>query len=339
MKSIKAPKAKRLPSGSWMCRVMANGIDKCFTGPIKSEVEKAALEFKTSMTPRSISSKTVGAAVLSYIEKRRNVLSPSTVRGYETIQRCRFLKLQKMPIKNLKEADCQEAINEEALTVKAKTVTNSWGLFASAIKAAGGPSFDNLTMPQVPDNDTPWLDPDQLKIFLEAIKGHSCEMAALLALHSLRRSEILDLTKDDIEFTDQYTRIHVRGSSVLGPDGMVHKETNKSSSSARVVDVWHPRLVELLRKAPEGLLFTQNRNAIYEQVNRICRKAGLPEVGVHGLRRSFASLAYKEGIPERIAAQIGGWSDIQTMHKHYIKTAEKDKEQAIVALKKFATTL
>lgn len=339
MKSIKAPKAKRLPSGSWMCRVMVNGIDRCFTGPIKADVEKEALAFKTSQDPARASVLSVGRAVSNYIDDRRNVLSPSTVRGYEQILRGYFLHLQKVSIKGLRQSDCQLAINQEAKTHSPKSVANAWGLFNSAIKAAGGPSYQ-IRLPQKVAPETPWLDPDQLKIFLEEIRGTKYELGALLAVHSLRRSEILDLTDQDVEIDGDSVRIRVRGAAVMGPDHkLVHKATNKSTSSARIVDVWLPRLSELLREPHSGYLVTMAPDVLRKGINRTCKACGLPEVGIHGLRRSFASLAYHEGLSERVAAQIGGWTDLQTMHKHYVKIAEKDQAQAVDALKHFATTL
>ena len=47
-------------------------------------------------------------------------------------------------------------------------------------------------------------------------------------------------------------------------------------------------------------------------------------MGVHGLRHSFASLAYHLQIPEKIAMEIGGWSDDGTMRKIYTHLAQKD---------------
>lgn len=339
MKSIKAPKARRLPSGSWMCRVTAHGVSRCFTGPVKSEVEKIALEYKMSGASRNPSSAKVGDIVQEYIRNRSSVLSPSTIRGYEQIKRCYFLKLQNIPMKMLSASDCQRAINTEAKLHSPKTVSNAWGLFASAIRSACGESY-NIRLPQKIDCETAWLDPDQLQIFLAAVKDQPCELGALLALHSLRRSEILDLTRDDIEITDGRVRVHVKGAAVLDPSGnLIHKATNKNASSARVVDIWLPRLALLLQDLPEGYLITCNPNTLGEQINRICERSGLPKVGVHGLRRSFASLAYHQGLSERVTAGIGGWADLSTMHKHYVKIAERDKDQAIDALRQFATSL
>ena len=87
MRKISAPKAKRLPSGSWMCRVTAQGDDRCFTGPIKAEVEAQALEYKLTHQARALAARTVGDAVSRYIAAREKVLSPATIRGYEHTNR------------------------------------------------------------------------------------------------------------------------------------------------------------------------------------------------------------------------------------------------------------
>ena len=64
----------------------------------------------------------------------------------------------------------------------------------------------------------------------------------------------------------------------------------------------------------------------------MCRKNGLPEVGLHGLRHSFASLAYHLGISERVAMRIGGWSNTATMHEIYTHLASADIAKSAAAL-------
>ena len=61
---------------------------------------------------------------------------------------------------------------------------------------------------------------------------------------------------------------------------------------------------------------------------KICRENNLPNVGIHGLRHSFASLAYHLQIPEKIAMEIGGWSDYQTMRKIYTHLSSIDRKKA-----------
>ena len=73
----------------------------------------------------------------------------------------------------------------------------------------------------------------------------------------------------------------------------------------------------------------------WARINRICKKEGLPEVGVHGLRHSFASLAYHLGVPEKIAMEIGGWANSQTMHKIYTHISKADAERYVTQMSAF----
>jgi len=78
---------------------------------------------------------------------------------------------------------------------------------------------------------------------------------------------------------------------------------------------------------PTGLVVKCSPDTIRGQVNRVCEKNGLPLVGVHGLRHSFASLAYHLGVPEKVTMEIGGWSDSQTMRKIYTHIAQSDMKR------------
>ena len=121
--------------------------------------------------------------------------------------------------------------------------------------------------------------------------------------------------------------IHVHGSAVLDKNGkLIYREENKNKSSRRTVPFLLPQLREAVQAAEKKTAYavTCNPNTIYNSTNRACRRAGLPEIGAHGLRRSFASLAYHLNMPEAVTMKAGGWSDIYTMRKIYTKISEKD---------------
>ena len=69
-----------------------------------------------------------------------------------------------------------------------------------------------------------------------------------------------------------------------------------------------------------------DQRELREAVHKACKKAGVTDVSVHGLRHSFASLAYHLGVPERITMEIGGWSDPGTVNKIYTHIAKTDME-------------
>lgn len=275
---------------------------------------------------------TLRQAIDNYINDRDNALSPSTIRGYYTIQRNAFADVMDEDIHAVR--NWQAVVNKEAGRVAAKTVKNEWRLTKSVLKQ-NGVAFDVTSLPQVVHDELPWLNYDQIKIFLAAVRGAPCELGALFALHSLRRSELLALTPDKIKDG----KILVHGSAVLNKDNkLIQKRENKNTPSRREIEIMIPRLEELLAEntTPVGTPYIRfNPNTLRAQINRICGQSELPLVGVHGLRRSFASLAYHLGWAEQQTMKVGGWADYKTVHDIYVKLAAADEKRDIDRMKAF----
>ena len=332
---MKKPEAKKLPSGAWFVQVRITQPDGTrasypFTGLDKDKVEAEAFAFKAGILDkkkRPPQGQTLTEAIDQYIASRQNVLSPATIRGYRIIQRNRFQGLMNVRIDAITPAMCQRAVNQDAARFSGKTVKNSWGFVSSVIAEVTG-QRPQIRLPQVVEADEPWLDPEEIKTFCKAIEGQNIEIPALLALSSLRRSELLALTWENIDFERE--TIKVAGSVV--PDeqnAYVTKQTNKNRSSRRVIPFILPQLKAALEavKKPSGRIVTMHPDTIRKRIDKVCRENNLPEIGIHGLRRSFASLAYSLGVPEAVAMEIGGWSDIYTMHRIYVKLSKADRKK------------
>lgn len=338
---MKPPKARKLPSGSWFVQLRLNGESISITRATEKEAVAEAMAIKAGIKRAPNKSKrkvendaiTLRQAIDNYISARSNTLSPSTIRGYRMIQRKRFPELMERKINTLDQKELQKACNREAAACSAKTLFNAWALIAAAIKAEDGREF-NVRLPQIVRREKEFLDAEQIRVFMRAIRGDAAEIAALLALHSLRRSEILALTWDNVDLSSGI--IHVRGSKVQDETGkMVAKKENKNTSSRRDVPVMIPRLKELLDAEPEksGAVVRCHPSTIFSHINRACRSESLPEVGIHGLRHSFASLAYSIGMPEKETMRLGGWSDDGTMRRIYTHVSQRDlsKHQNLMA--------
>lgn len=327
---MKYPKARKLPSGSWYCRVRVDGKDVSITRPTEREAVAEAMAVKARLkdAPRQEAvrrrSLTVTKAIDQYIEARSNVLSPATVRGYRIIQQHRFAGAMQLKIYEVSEEKWQQIVNAESRLYSAKTVKNSWGLLSAVIKEATGEKF-NIRLPQVVEEDRPFLTPEQIPIFVDAIRGLPVEIPALLALSGLRQSEILALRWENIDL--QNGVFWVKGAAV--PDehnNIVYRKENKNNRSRRPVPIIPPLQVALeANQKPSGLVVPGSyANTLYKKINRICGANGLPLVGIHGLRRSFASLAYHLGWSEEMTMRVGGWTNIMTMRRIYIKLSEQD---------------
>lgn len=322
---MKLPEPRKLPSGSWFVRVTVDGETYSITRRTKKECLNEAMAVKSGAKElKKKSSLTVTQAINHYIECRENVLSPSTIRGYRAIQRLRFQNVMSLSITDLTQAQWQKYVNLEAKKCSAKTLKNAWGFLSSVIFDATGKKII-VRLPQVVANDLPYLTAEQIPVFLDAIHGDFCEIAILLGLSSLRRSEIMAVRWEDIDLDAGC--IYVHGSAVHDENGkLVYREENKNTSSRRTVPFLIPQLRSAVLTADHTSEYavTCNPNTIWHSTNRACRKAGLPEIGAHGLRRSFASLAYHLGLSEEVTMRAGGWSDIYTMRKIYTKVSEKD---------------
>ena len=281
---------------------------------------------------------TVSGAVDAFLASRSNVLSPSTLRGYQIIRNNRFRALMDEKIPDLTPQAVQAYVNAESRLCAPKTLKNAWALLASAIEESSGRRFD-VRLPQQERKERPFLMPAQIETFVEAVHGTQMEIPALLALCSLRCSEILGLRWQDVDLKN--ARVFVRGAKVPDEHNVyVRKNTAKNASSIRTVPIM-PQLVEALRAAPRTgeSVVPYTESWIYRSINSICAAHDLPLVGIHGLRHSFASLAYHLNMPEHIAMQIGGWKDETTIRRIYRHIADVDIKNSINAMQSYYADL
>lgn len=330
---MKVPKARKLSSGSWFIQLRLGGESISVTARSEKEcIHQAQLikaEYLTGKrqpsTPEEETLPTLSQAIDQYIASRDNTLSPATIRGYLEVKKHRFKGIMGRSLSDLTDEDYITACNEEAKLCSAKTLKNAWSLVKSAVKYTSGQEPPDVPLPQVVPNERPFLDADEIQIFVKAAHGNPYEIPILLALHSLRRSEIMALRWENIDL--KHRRILVKGAAVVDKDDiLVQKAENKNRSSTRYVPILIDELYDALKAAqqPSGLVVTCNPNTIWANVRRICAENGLPPVGTHGLRHSFASLAYHLNVPEKYTMEIGGWNDDGTMKKIYTHIAQKD---------------
>lgn len=325
---LNIPKIIQLPSGSYSTKVMIDGVRYTITKetPEECAAEATALKYKAkeAKKPEKAKSTALSDALDAYIESRRGSLSPATLYAYERYKANCFQSVMKSDVFTTTDEQWQAAIRREAKGRSPKYVANVWGLISAAIVEATGRK-PRVNLPAKEKNERPYLEPEQITKFVEAVKGETVEIAALLALSSLRRSEIKALTWDCVDLKNK--TIKVKGAMVYaGPEaGMTHKKQNKTAASNRAIPIIPP-LLEALQASERTSEYVvpYNGSWLYQRINEICAANGLPQVGVHGLRHSFASLAYHLQIPEKIAMEIGGWSDDGTMRKIYTHLAQKD---------------
>ena len=326
---IKVPTARQLPSGNWYVQLRINGKSISITEPTERAAVAKAIAVKDGLiqvrnTP--LGEQTLYKACEMWIEDNEYRLSPSTIRGYVTCKDNGFKTLMSMKCSKITDKVVATAINAECRNYSAKTVVNRWRFIAQVLEWATDQRFEPA-LPQVVVEPSDFLDQEDLNTFLTSIKGSKVEITALLAISSLRRSEMAALSWDngDIDLKNRW--IHVRGSVV--PDKnhrMVAKKTNKNSTSRRDIPIIDP-LYEALQRVENktGRVVPEHPATMLSRINKACRDAGVPEVGCHGLRHSFASLCHILNVPTAVAMEIGGWADRTTMDRIYTHVSKRTK--------------
>lgn len=343
---MKIPKARKLESGNWFIQLRLGGESIPITAPTEKacilEAQTVKAEYlagkriKKAEEPPAPQCPTLTEAIDEYIARRDNILSPLTIRGYRVIQRNRFKTIMSRRLDDIEDSEWQSLVNREAGVCAPKTLKNSWHFIRSVVKEATGRYPPDVKLGAAAPSDSPFLNWEQITVFVDAVKDTRFAVPALLALSSLRVSEIAALDWKDVPPNPKFIR--VSGAVVLDENNnKVWKPSNKTTASARNVAILIPELAAALERdrKPSGPLMTCTQNHLRRSIKKICESAGLPYVGIHGLRRSFASLAYHLRVPEQITMEMGGWDDITTMHKIYTKIAQSDITRYQTEMEKF----
>lgn len=317
--------------------IMVNDPDKR-TCIHKAEQIKSTFLLTGKIDGDSGTKKTVYEIIESYIAAKDSLLSPSTVRGYQQILEHRFQSISNRKAADISDREWQDIVNKESLLCSKKTLKNAWGLLKAACSFHGIelPSYKSVNLTGVVPADKKFLDPDQIRAFVAVAKDNRYAVPLLLALSSLRISEIDGLYWDDIPEGADFIPVH--GARVLDSDNhFVEKESNKNISSTRDVPILIPELKEAIERdrKEHGKVMQCCQSTLRDNCRAVCKEAGVPSICVHELRHSFASLCYYLRVPEKIVMEIGGWSDETTLRKIYTHISKKDISHYRTEIKKF----
>lgn len=328
----KIPAPEQLPSGSWRIRLSYKGKRYSVTASSRRECEVQARqkrnELYTLEEENRIENITLGAAIDRYIDTRDSILSPSTIAQYRSYRRHHLTEVMDLPVAEIH--GWQALINEESKRYAPKTIANLWGLIVPVL-AECGQNAPKLRLPAIPDNSIDCLMPSQIRPFLAAVRGDKYEVPYLLALHSCRVSEIVAMKRENIT----KTHIRVRGARVRGEHSMVDKDANKTNKSARTIPIMIPRLLEIIDDFDFSLLTMKIPEVMTRHLYVLMKRAGMPKTGMQELRRTFCSLCVYNKISMQECMEWGGWTNIGTMHKHYIKISQMQKDSSVNNLKEF----
>ena len=205
------------------------------------------------------------------------------------------------------------------------------------------------------------LSKEKLKVLLEAASKNPWYLEILLGLFcGLRKGEILGLKFQDFDFEKQTVRISrqivgnlkVKEQEFTITEYAVIERNPKTENSYRILRV--PKVVmrevkrrqQLIdkRKADMGAAYKdydyvscqengepRSLTAMNQALTKICKRNGLPNITVHGLRHMFATILIELGVPLFKISGLLGHSSVHTTYEYYCEIMdEQDKIIAFV---------
>lgn len=340
--------ARKLPSGRWNIQVYDKETGKrvSFTEDTKKKAEYAALEWQLEKNRKAKIGLTVGEAIDKYIDGRRGVISPSTIYGYEKIQKY-YLDpyFAEIPLASLTQEMVQMEVKRLSNKVSPhthkkyapKTIHNYHGLISGALGEFMKDFELDTALPEVQKR---FIELPPVEDVIAAIRGTDIELTSMLAMWlSLSISEIRGINVKNIKdgiLTIRETVVQVGGEAV-------HKAATKEFDRARKLAV-PDYIMGLIEKNPayiagEGYLETRSNQAVLFRFKRVLKKHGIEGMTFHQLRHMNASVMDMLKVPSKYAQERGGWKTDYVMKRVYQHTFSSERESVDVLVDGFFDSL
>lgn len=317
----------KLPSGSYRYRKQIDGRKVTLTfdhKPSDREILLALTDKLQDAAPIKSDKLPFEVAAKQYINLKRNVLSPSTVREYgNTIGRL-SKEFTDKDIYAMTAVDVQAEINRLSANHSPKTVRNFHAFIVSVINTFYPEFRANTTLPQKVEN-SPYIPTDEeVQRFMAYIKEKKPRYYCLcvLAMYGLRRSEIMAIRPEDLDGNT----LKISKALVKDENREWVVKTTKTTKSTREIII-PQEIADMIRE--KGYAFSGQPSNISKAINKACKDLDIPHFTLHKLRHYFATKLLSENVDIITVMSLGGWSDVRTLQKHYAHALEEKKKDAI----------
>ena len=304
-------------------------------------------------------------------------LKPSTISGYKSKIKTRINPyigdLQLTSLSNVQiQKYCNALQNGDKLhkPLSSKSIQNIHGILHMALEQAVAahvlpynPS-DHVKLPKVKKPDLKPLMDDDVRRFLDAIKGDPFERLFIVDLFSgLRQSEILGLQWNDVDLKNGTLTVRRQLQKAHDTSGYIFLDETKNGKE-RIAAI-APSIVKVLRQQRayqtecqlasgglwsnrHNLVFTDElgnplkHRTVYNHFKKAVASIGLPDTRFHDLRHSYAINALQSGdSPKSVQEQLGHYSSAFTMDTYAAvsNTMRKDTQDRMEQLIKQVSDL
>lgn len=270
-------------------------------------------------------------------------LRERTVQGYKDYLNLRLIPyFGNMNLSDIQLYDIQKFVNSLSSTLSSETIRKYKNCLSCIFNYAVRWNFlkfnpcNGVIIPKGLDTSVKpvFLTKDEVEQLLLYLNTEDLkhQIIVRLALQcGLRRSEILGLTWNAIDFKNNTISIYQATTTIRGV-GTVISDT-KNQSSIRTIYV-KDEIIELLKKLPKEteLIFNGiSNNAVSKWFKRFIEKNNLKHMRFHDLRHTHATLLIANGIDMKTVSSRLGHSNISTTMNIYTHVlSENDKKASEV---------
>lgn len=301
----------KLPSGSYRIRHTENKKTYSMTVPYKPSTHEAFTLIQNKINHTNVTAMTFREAAVEYVESKKNVLSPSSVRNYNSIIKNLPEQFLNTDIHAIDELTVQKLINKYASDHKPKTVHNLCGFVLSVLRLFLPKMDISVTLPQKQRQERYTPSTEDVMRIVEASKNTPYSIPIRLACLGLRNSEICALTIFDLKDD----RLTINKACVRSENGYVVKDVPKTDASNRIIVLPHD-LAEDIRE--QGFIYKGYPQQIDKHLRRVQKRLNIPSFGIHRLRHFFASYAHDTlKLSDATIQALGGWNTDNVMKSTY----------------------
>jgi len=250
-----------------------------------------------------------------------HTLKPSTIRSYRyliedhikpTLGRVKLAKLNPSQIQHLYAVKLDEELSPRTVQYIHSVLRRALNQAVKWELIDRNPT-NAVTAPR-PKKQTPvTLSAEQVRLFLRAVEHHQYFPIYILALHGMRKGEILGLRWENVDLESGTlsvvdTLVTIQGKQTFG--------TPKSSAAKRKITLSKLAIESLGVQENEGLVFTTSVDTPISQRNLTRHfhasliKAGLPKIPFHNLRHTCATLLLQKNTHPSVVQSLLGHSSI-----------------------------
>ena len=336
------PKITRTASGKWTARIFegydANGkrIYTAYThddyNTLVSILANTRNAKESGLNRATEASETLKAFCNRYIDLKKNVLSPSTIRSYQSIVSVGLPELMARPFYRITNEEVQRAINTASLTRSPKTVAN-YHVFLSAVFSMFRPDLTlNTRLPQRQRPDIRIPTEAEMKSLFEGARSTPMQLPVILgACCGLRKSEILALTGRDIDIKKGTLSVNKALVQAKGGTALKFPKTRAGTRTIRLF----PFAMEQLKNAPLGKeerLCDMLPGKFSHEYADLCKRCGIKGIRFHDLRHYCVSVMLSLNIPKNyIASYVGheGERMIDQVYGHIMASKKTEVESVM----------